>query len=589
MKLGVKLMLSFLSVIAILLILSGVAIKNLDAMNSRVNEIDSTWLPAVITVQSMNIQINAVRADLAAIMSQNYADEIRKYETRIQQSLQVLQENRERLLTLMQSLPGGISKQDKELIERIDALSAEAGEIRESLVKGMLNGRRGMAVSNFDSKYRPVFEKMAEAYGELLNRSVNGSQQAAGDASSIGEQARATSLILAGVGLMCAVGICLLLTRSVSRQLGKDPGQLALVARRVAGGDYHMDDDGSRRGVYGDIVAMVEALKSHIERARQESEKALEQSHMAAEALHKAETSEEDAKKKTAAMLAAAHKLEQVAQAVSAASTQLSVQIEQSDKGAVASAQRLAEAASAMNQMNATVHNVAHNAAQASTASHETREKAVAGAHIVEQAVHSIGQVHEVSLRLTENMGQLNTQAQAISNIMNVISDIADQTNLLALNAAIEAARAGEAGRGFAVVADEVRKLAEKTMTSTHDVGSAIKAIQESTAKSVAAMDLAAAQVDNATGFANQSGQALGEIVTTVEGTADQVNAIAAASEQQSVASEEINRSISTVNDAVQQTAQAMNEASRAVGDLARQTRTLTSLIAEMRNEEYNQ
>ena len=186
-------------------------------------------------------------------------------------------------------------------------------------------------------------------------------------------------------------------------------------------------------------------------------------------------------------------------------------------------------------------------------------------------------------------MGQLNTQAQAISNIMNVISDIADQTNLLALNAAIEAARAGEAGRGFAVVADEVRKLAEKTMTSTHDVGSAIKAIQESTAKSVAAMDMAAAQVDNATGFANQSGQALGEIVTTVESTADQVNAIAAASEEQSLASEEINRSISTVNEAVQQTAQAMNEASGAVGDLARQTRTLTSLIAEMRNEEYNQ
>ena len=86
MKLGVKLMLSFLSVIAILLVLSGVGIKNLDAMNSRVREIDSTWLPAVIAVQAMNIQINAVRADLAAIMSQNYADEIRKYEARISRS-----------------------------------------------------------------------------------------------------------------------------------------------------------------------------------------------------------------------------------------------------------------------------------------------------------------------------------------------------------------------------------------------------------------------------------------------------------------------------------------------------------------------
>ena len=589
MKLGVKLTLSFLSVIAILLILSGVGIKNLDAMNSRVREIDSTWLPAVIAVQAMNIQINAVRADLAAIMSQNYADEIRKYETRIQQSLQIMQQNREAFLALMQTLPAGLIGKDKELIERIDALSVEAAEVREGMIKSMLNGRRGLAVSTFDGKYSPLFDKMAEACAELVKRNVNGSQQAAGDASAIGDQARTTSLILAGIAIICAVGICLYLTRSLSRQLGKDPGQLALIARRVAGGDYSMDDDTARRGVYADIVAMVEALQKHIERARQESEKAVEQSRMAAEALAKAEASEESAKKKTAAMLAAAQKLEQVAEAVSAASTELSVRIEQSDKGAVASARRLAEAASAMDQMNATVHNVARNAAQASAASHETREKAVAGARIVEQAVHSIGQVHEVSLRLTENMGQLNAQAQAISNIMNVISDIADQTNLLALNAAIEAARAGDAGRGFAVVADEVRKLAEKTMVSTHDVGNAIKAIQESTAKSMAAMESASAQVNKATEFASQSGQALGEIVTTVEGAAAQANAIAAASEQQTVASDEINRTISTVNEGVQQTAQAMSEASGAVGGLMRQTGALTSLIAEMRDEEYKQ
>ncbi|SCM73112.1 methyl-accepting chemotaxis protein [Desulfovibrio sp. 86] len=589
MKLGVKLTLSFLSVIAILLVLSGVAIKNLDAMNARVREIDSTWLPAVIAVQAMNIQLNAVRADLAAIMSQNYADEIRKYEARIQQSLQIMQENRDAFLTLMQTLPAGLASTDKELIERLDALSAEAAEVREGMIKSMLNGRRGLAASTFDGKYRPLFDKMAEACAELVKRNVSGSQQAAAEASAIGEQARATSLILAAIAIICAAGICMYLTRSLSRQLGKDPGQLALIARRVAGGDYSMDNDTSRRGVYADIVAMVEALQKHIARSRRESEKAVEQSRMAAEALTKAEASEENAKKKTAAMLAAAQKLERVAEAVSAASTQLSARIEQSDRGAVASARRLAEAASAMNQMNATVHNVARNAAQASAASLDTREKAVAGASIVEQAVHSISQVHEVSLRLTENMGQLNAQAQSISNIMNVISDIADQTNLLALNAAIEAARAGDAGRGFAVVADEVRKLAEKTMISTHDVGNAIRAIQESTATSMAAMGTAAAQVSKATGFANQSGQALGEIVTTVEGAADQVNAIAAASEQQSVASDEINRSISTVNEAVQQMAQAMSEASRAVGELMRQTGTLTSLIAEMRDEEYKQ
>lgn len=249
MKLGVKLTLSFLSVIAILLVLSGVAIKNLDAMNARVREIDSTWLPAVIAVQAMNIQLNAVRADLAAIMSQNYADEIRKYEARIQQSLQIMQENRDAFLTLMQTLPAGLASTDKELIERLDALSAEAAEVREGMIKSMLNGRRGLAASTFDGKYRPLFDKMAEACAELVKRNVSGSQQAAAEASAIGEQARATSLILAAIAIICAAGICMYLTRSLSRQLGKDPGQLALIARRVAGGDYSMDNDTSRRGV----------------------------------------------------------------------------------------------------------------------------------------------------------------------------------------------------------------------------------------------------------------------------------------------------------------------------------------------------
>ena len=180
-------------------------------------------------------------------------------------------------------------------------------------------------------------------------------------------------------------------------------------------------------------------------------------------------------------------------------------------------------------------------------------------------------------------MTALTGQAQAISRIMEVISDIADQTNLLALNAAIEAARAGEAGRGFAVVADEVRKLAEKTMHSTTDVGEAIQSIQSSTARNMDQVDRAVETIRRATNSINQSGTALGEIVVMADNTADQVRAIAVASEQQSASSDEINRAVTQVNVIAGETAKAMQEAAGAVSSLTGEARTLVGLIEKMK------
>ena len=436
-----------------------------------------------------------------------------------------------------------------------------------------------LMLGNSETAYRELSDKLTALSAAAKNNAESMSAQ--GDAMY--ENSNMIGTILTVLAILIAVVLTVLIVRNTVHQLGKDPGELNGIARRVVDGDYNIDDGGKKMGVYGAIVEMVNALKTNIENAQRESENAREQSRKAQEAMQQAEAASKEAQSKTEAMLVAADKLEQVGSVVSSASTQLSAQIEQSDRGAAESAQRLSEAATAMNEMNATVQEVAKNAGSASNASAETKQKAEAGAQVVAKAVRSIDQVHQMSLELKDDMTRLNGHAQDITRIMGVISDIADQTNLLALNAAIEAARAGDAGRGFAVVADEVRKLAEKTMASTQDVGNAIKAIQESTAKSMTGVDQAVERIGEATELANQSGQALQEIVATVEATGDQVNAIATASEEQSAASEEINQSIVQVNDMARQTAEAMAEAARAVSDLAAQAQGLTNLIQELK------
>ena len=425
------------------------------------------------------------------------------------------------------------------------------------------------------------------AASDALNKAVHLNMEGGERASQYGDQLYDSSRnMIVGV-LIAALLICAMLTFSIVRgilhQLGKDPGVLALIAQRVTGGDYNIEDGSPKIGVYGNIVGMVAALKEHIDNARRESERAAEESRKAQVAMKKAEAAGAEAQSKAESMLIAADKLEEVAHIVSSASAELSAQIEQSERGASEQAARVTETATAMEEMNSTVIEVAKNAGAASDVSARTREKADDGAGVVEQAVERIRQVQQESLALKEDMAVLDEHAKSISQIMGVISDIADQTNLLALNAAIEAARAGEAGRGFAVVADEVRKLAEKTMASTTDVGNAINAIQQSTEKSVAQVDRAVRVIEEATDYAGKSGEALKEIVSMADSTADQVRAIATASEQQSASSEEINQSINQVNTIAGETARAMEEAAKAVSDLAGQAQVLTSLIEDMK------
>ena len=561
--------------IVVILAISTSSIISTSKLNGSIDDVDKAYIPAVIAVGDMHLNFWTVRANLTTMLLAREASAAARYDSAIKESLQKIAEDQKRYIEYTALFDGDIAAQAKKLIRQIDDISADMGIVRRNSTKLVAEGKFDEATALFSAEYGPQFRKLAPVYAELVNLTTRSSKENMLDAIALGIMAKNTGLVLSLIAVVISIIITYLLTRSVMRQLGKDPGQLNALARRVVDGDYEIADGSARIGVYDSIVSMVESLKAHMEKAHNESLNAQNQAAKATEAMRNAEESGKIAQSKSSAMLVAAAQLEEVAHAVSSASTQLSAQIEQADRG---------EAATAMNEMNATVQEVAKNAGAASSASAETKAKAEHGATIVGNSLESIQLVHRLSMDLRDDMAQLNGHAQDISQIMTVISDIADQTNLLALNAAIEAARAGEAGRGFAVVADEVRKLAEKTMASTTDVGRVIRSIQESTTKSLVSMDNAVEQVNTATESASLSGQALSEIVVTADVTADQANAIATASEQQSAASEEINQTIIEVNEMSRQTAEGMAEAAKAVSELAVQAGKLASLISEMRN-----
>ena len=207
---------------------------------------------------------------------------------------------------------------------------------------------------------------------ELADVTLANARQTSKDGDEKYERSRTIGIILTLAAIFIALALTWLIVRNTVRQLGKDPGELNAIARRVVDGDYNIDDGGKKMGVYGAIVEMVNALKRNIENSQRESENDGEQSARAREAMEQAEAASKETQSKTEAMLVAAGRWKP-GNVVSSASTQLPPR-SSSPTGAAESAQRLSEAATAMNEMNATVQEVAKNAGSASAASAETRK-----------------------------------------------------------------------------------------------------------------------------------------------------------------------------------------------------------------------
>ncbi len=431
------------------------------------------------------------------------------------------------------------------------------------------------------STYKPLM-KDTEVFG--LMAVLNSTDE---NYTAQGKIATPLLFIVLGLGVLIIGG-----TMVMIRKITKPLVSIADTSGQVAQGDFDAQFPpervffGELLTLYGSLKTMVESLKAKIAEANQQSEAAAREAEIASKATAEAEKATQRAEMAMVeGMRQAAGKLEGIVDVVSSASEELSAQIEQSSRGSELQASRVSETATAMEEMNATVLEVARNASRTAQTADQARAKAQQGADIVGKVVAGIGDVQTHAQELKTDMDSLGKLAAGIGQILNVISDIADQTNLLALNAAIEAARAGDAGRGFAVVADEVRKLAEKTQTATKEVGDAIRDIQSGTQKNIGNVDRTVQTIESTTTLATRSGETLGEIVSLIDTATDQVRSIATASEQQSSASEEINHSIEEINSISAQTAEAMTQAAQAVSEMAHQAQVLRGIIQDMQSE----
>jgi methyl-accepting chemotaxis protein len=265
------------------------------------------------------------------------------------------------------------------------------------------------------------------------------------------------------------------------------------------------------------------------------------------------------------------------------ASGQLRINADQIVCGTDNIASQTNSVAVASEEMAATANDIAHNCQRTAETSNCASSTARSGFDIVGQTTNGMerisGQVKDAA-RIVEGLG---TQSEQIGQIIGTIEDIADQTNLLALNAAIEAARAGEQGRGFAVVADEVRALAERTTRATREISEMIKSIQKKTKSAVIAIEDGVAEVERGTAYSIKSGQALQQILDQITDVSQQVNQIAVAAEQQTATTAEIAMNIRQVSDVVRQTAGSAAETGSAASRLAQEAEHLQQLICKFK------
>ncbi|WP_256930655.1 methyl-accepting chemotaxis protein [Pseudomonas sp. ABC1] len=450
---------------------------------------------------------------------------------------------------LVQNLPQQLAEyqqtivfdEDRQLFERFQGELTRYLGLQQQIVGAVGRDDMPKALELINGPLAEYADGLAVAIAALNRFNATQATQAAQASSDAFDDAFAMVigtlvLILALIGL-----IAVLLTRSITRPLA----DAVQVAERIADGDLTRE-----------IAVQGQDEPARLLHAMQTMQNSLR------DALH--------------------HIVDSTSQLASA-SEELHAVTEDSSRGLHQQNDELEQAATAVNEMTTAVEEVAQNAVNTSEASRETDRDTQAGRQQVSQTVESIRQLADDVAGTAGEVEQLANNVHDISQVLDVIRSIADQTNLLALNAAIEAARAGEAGRGFAVVADEVRALAHRTQQSTQEIEQMIGTIQGGAERSMQAMQNSTTRARQTLDMARLAGEALERIGAAITTINERNLVIASASEEQAQVAREVDRNLVNIRDLSQQTAAGANQTSAASQELSSLAVALSALVSRFK------
>ncbi len=535
LTIGLRASLFFALMTLLMVALGGFALLQMQRMHSYSDEVDKNWLPAILASNDIGLATSRVRALTLRLLTQESTADINDTLARMQEGKAALDAADGRYEALISS------EQERaaygQFVAARDRYMAQQ-EVVTDLIK---SGRRQAAEDAVSSKLNGYADDMVARLAELTKLNQQGASAAASNTADVYGGSVKMVLGLAVASVVATILLALMLTRSIVGPIN----QALQVARTIASGDLsqrvQVEGSDEPAELLKALAAMRDSLSDTIEGISNASSQ------------------------------------------LASASEELNAVTEDSARGLRQQNNELEQAATAVNEMTAAVEEVARNAASTSEASRETDEHSRNGQDQVRQTVSSINALTNDLTETADNVESLAAEVNSITQMLDVIRAVAEQTNLLALNAAIEAARAGEQGRGFAVVADEVRALAHRTQQSTTEIEQMIGSVQKGAGNAVQAMQGSTSMAATTLRLAQAAGEALEGVTRAVSSINERNLVIASASEEQVQVAREVDRNLVNIRDLSTQSAAGAEQTNSASQELSKLAVQLRDLVARFR------